>query len=82
MDCRENCGACCIALSISSALPGMEGGKPAGIRCIHLTDDIKCAIYDSPDRPKVCIDFKPEPEFCGSTREEAMQILGSLSKTP
>jgi hypothetical protein len=58
----------------------MDEGKPAGIRCIHLTDDLKCAIYNSPDRPKVCTDFNPEPEFCGSTREEAMQILGSLVK--
>ncbi|MBM3421317.1 MAG: YkgJ family cysteine cluster protein, partial [Bacteroidetes bacterium] len=36
MDCREGCGACCIALDISSSIPGMEGGKPAGMRCIHL----------------------------------------------
>ena len=80
MDCRENCGACCIALSISSAGPGMPEGKPAGVRCIHLLENFKCAIYTYPDKPKVCTDFKSEPEFCGSTREEAMRILFSLSK--
>lgn len=80
MDCRKNCGACCIALSISSPIPGMPGGKPAGVRCIHLLDDYGCGIYNTPERPKVCSAFKPEPEFCGATRDEAMNILVSLSR--
>jgi uncharacterized protein len=80
MDCRMNCGACCIAISISSPIPGMPGGKPAGIRCIHLLDDYRCAIYYSSKKPTVCSDFKAEPEFCGNDREEALQILNNLSK--
>lgn len=80
MKCRENCGACCIAVSISSLLPGMPEGKPAGVRCIHLLDDYKCAIYSDPEKPAVCTDFKAEPEFCGSIREDALRILFSLSK--
>lgn len=79
MECRSGCGACCIALSISSPLPGLPGGKPAGVRCIHLLDDYRCDIWDSPEKPKVCSDFKAEPEFCGSDREEAMKILSLLS---
>ena len=80
MDCRMNCGACCIAVSISSSIPGMPEGKPAGVRCIHLLDDYRCAIYNSPEKPRVCSDFKAEPEFCGNDREEALQILINLSK--
>jgi uncharacterized protein len=80
MDCRINCGACCIAVSISSSIPGMPDGKPSGTRCIHLLDDYRCAIYNSPEKPRVCSDFKAEPEFCGKDREEALQILGNLSK--
>jgi Fe-S-cluster containining protein len=80
MECRSDCAACCIALSISSPLPGMPEGKPAGVRCIHLLDDYKCAIYTYSTKPKVCTDFKAEPEFCGTSREEAMRILGSMSK--
>ncbi len=68
-----------MALSISSPIPGMEKGKEAGVRCIHLMDDYSCAIYNDPGYPKVCTGFKAEPEFCGSNREEAMRILGSLS---
>lgn len=80
MNCRENCGACCVALSISSSIPGMEGGKPAGVRCVNLMDDYRCAVYNDPGYPKVCAEFNAEAEFCGSDREEAMKILGSLSE--
>jgi len=76
--CRENCGACCIAISISSPIPGMSVGKPAGVRCIHLLDDYKCALWGDPLRPRVCSDYKAEEEFCGSSREEALSILGLL----
>jgi len=78
MKCRKNCGACCIALSISSPIPGMPDGKPAGVRCLHLMEDYRCAIYNS-GKPGVCEGFNAEPEFCGKNRAEAMRILGSLS---
>lgn len=78
MDCRENCGACCIQPSISSSIPGMINGKPGGVACIHLTGDLRCGIFTSPDRPRVCDGFKADPLVCGSTRTEAMQTLGDL----
>jgi hypothetical protein len=56
----------------------MPGGKPAGVRCIHLLDDYKCALFGHPSRPKVCIDYKAEPEFCGEDRDDAMRIIKSL----
>jgi len=58
----------------------MPQGKPAGVRCIHLFDDYKCNIYDMPERPKVCSDYKAETEFCGKDREEALKILTSLTQ--
>jgi hypothetical protein len=58
----------------------MPDGKPAGVRCIHLTEDNKCDIYGTTERPKVCSDFKPEPEFCGNNRDEALKILNELCK--
>ncbi len=78
MDCRQNCGACCIAPSISSPIPGMPEGKPAGTRCIHLREDFGCGIYDQ--RPKVCRDFQAEELVCGTNREEALIILSRLEK--
>ena len=80
MKCRENCGACCIAPSISSTLPGMPGGKPSGVGCIHLTADFRCSIYDDPDRPKVCEGFAADPLICRNSREEALAIMYSLEK--
>jgi len=78
MNCRINCGACCITPSISSVIPGMPNGKPAGVPCIQLTDDFKCKIFDDPKRPQVCINFKPEAIVCGNSRIEAMRILEDL----
>jgi len=80
IDCRPNCGACCIALSISSFIPGMPGGKKVGERCIHLLEDYRCALFNDPSRPKVCGAFQAEEEFCGTNREEALKILYSLSE--
>ncbi|HBL30554.1 MAG TPA: zinc/iron-chelating domain-containing protein [Acidobacteria bacterium] len=78
MDCRIGCGACCIALSISSPIPGMPDGKPAGVRCVQLTDDNRCAIFGQPDRPEVCDRLRPSAEMCGTTREEALVYLTFL----
>lgn len=78
MECRPNCGACCIVPSISSPIPGMPNGKPAGVRCIHLTEDYQCAIFNSPDRPRVCAGFKAEELVCGRNRGEAISILADL----
>ncbi len=78
MKCRELCGACCIMPSISSFIPGMPDGKPAGVACIHLTSDFKCMIFVSDERPKVCDGFKAEKLVCGSSRFEALTILADL----
>jgi len=75
MDCRIGCGACCIAISISSEIPGMSNGKPAGVRCIHLDENKTCKIFCSQDRPAVCGGFKAEKMICGDSFEEAMEVL-------
>lgn len=71
MECRPGCGVCCIYISISSPIPGMPSGKPAGVRCIQLLDDFTCGIFNDPSRPDVCSGFKPDIEFCGNSAEEA-----------
>ena len=81
MECREKCGACCIAPSVSSPIPGMPDGKPAGVPCIHLTEDYRCAIYDDPRRPWACAAFKAEEEFCGTNREQALKTLAKIEKS-
>ncbi|HEY3700554.1 MAG TPA: YkgJ family cysteine cluster protein [Spongiibacteraceae bacterium] len=78
MPCRAGCGACCIALSISSAIPGMPNGKPAGVRCVQLDNTHRCRIFGSPERPLVCSAFRAELEFCGTTRDEALSRMRDL----
>lgn len=77
MSCRAGCGACCIAPSITSAIPGMPDGKPAGVRCIQLDDDNLCRLFGDTRRPAVCGRFEHDPEICSDTREQALQILAA-----
>jgi hypothetical protein len=58
----------------------MPDGKPAGVRCIQLTDDNRCAIFDSPERPAVCARLRPMREMCGDTFEQAMRYLEWLER--
>lgn len=78
MECRIGCAACCIVISISSPIPGMPNGKPAGVPCIHLSPERHCELFGKPERPAVCIAFKADPEVCGSTHEEAFALLYKL----
>ena len=80
MDCRVGCGACCIGLSISSPIPGMPAGKPAGVRCVQLTDDNRCLLFGLPERPAVCVNLRPMREMCGGTMEEALAYLAFLER--
>jgi Fe-S-cluster containining protein len=78
MQCRIGCGACCIAPSISSPIPGMPNGKPAGVRCIQLDDDNRCKLFGHPERPEVCVRLRPSLPMCGNNRDEAMAALTHL----
>ena len=80
MDCRIGCGACCIAPSISSPLPGMPNGKPAGVRCIHLTRDHRCQLFGKPERPEVCTRLRPSEDMCGHSTREAFVRLTFLER--
>jgi Fe-S-cluster containining protein len=76
--CRPGCGACCIAPSISSPIPGMPHGKPAGVRCAQLTDDNRCAIFGRPERPAVCSRLRAEPAMCGDGSAHALRYLQAM----
>ena len=78
MPCRSGCGACCIAPSISSPIPGMPLGKPAGVRCVQLGDDFRCALFGLPERPDVCTRLRPSAAMCGADRDQALAMLMRL----
>ncbi len=80
MKCRAGCGACCIAPSISSPIPGLPNGKRAGERCLHLSVDNLCALFGTPERPPVCSAFAADADVCGDSRDEAIRLLGWLEQ--
>lgn len=81
MECRPDCGACCIAPSISSPIPGMPNGKPANVPCVQLDEHMRCKIFTSPLRPPVCAQLRPQPEMCGVERAEALTYLIALEQS-
>lgn len=82
MECRLGCGACCIAPSISSPIPGMPVvngiSKPAGVRCVQLDAANLCRIFGQPERPAVCGQLQPAPDMCGNSNGHAMRYLTQL----
>ena len=80
------CAACCIAPSISSAIPDMPHGKPAGVSCVQLDERGLCRIFGDPRRPKVCGSLQPSAVMCGefndvaATREHALRYLSELEQ--
>jgi hypothetical protein len=80
MNCRPGCGACCIAPSISSAIPGMPHGKPAGARCAQLTAENRWLLFGRPERPAVCLRLQPSAEMCGGSAAEALARLTEMER--
>lgn len=80
MQCRDACGACCIAPSIHSPIPGMPDGKPAGVPCIQLDAHYRCKLFGRPERPAFCGGLQPSLEMCGSHRDEAIRWLDRLER--
>ena len=78
VECRIGCAACCISPSISSPIPGMADGKPAGVRCSQLTTDNRCRIFGRPERPPVCVSLSPSLEMCGVSSQDALDHLAHL----
>lgn len=78
--CRPGCGACCIAPSISSSIPGMPDGKPAGVRCVQLDAELRCRLFGLPGRPAVCGQLRPEAQMCGADAAAALAYLAELER--
>lgn len=56
----------------------MEGGKPAGVPCVHLTEEFLCGLFGKPERPAFCSGLAPSPQMCGNSREDALAHLDFL----
>ncbi len=56
----------------------MPRGKPAGVPCVQLLPDFRCALFGRPERPAVCASLRPSESMCGGSREDALGILARL----
>lgn len=56
----------------------MPHGKPAGIPCVQLMPDLRCALFGRPERPAFCVGLRPEAAMCGEGRGEALAFLEKL----
>ena len=56
----------------------MPNGKPAGVRCVHLLADLRCALFGRPERPAVCTSLRPSEDMCGTTRDIALRLLAAM----
>jgi Fe-S-cluster containining protein len=81
MDCRPRCAACCIAPSISSPIPGMPEGKPAGVPCVQLDADLRCRLFGDPRRPVVCASLAPSAGMCRDSAWAALRWLVRLERS-
>ena len=44
----------------------MPGGKPAGVPCVQLDEQLRCKIFGQPGRPAVCGQLQASLEMCGA----------------
>lgn len=58
----------------------MPHGKPAGIPCVQLLPDFRCALFGQPERPAVCASLRPTEAMCGHDRGAALARLAALER--
>lgn len=58
----------------------MPNGKPAGVPCVQLDEELRCKVFGQPQRPAFCGGLQPSAEMCGDSREEAMVWLSRLER--
>jgi hypothetical protein len=56
----------------------MPHGKPAGVPCVQLDDELRCRLFGKAERPAFCASLRPSMEMCGSDRTQALAFLGQL----
>ncbi len=56
----------------------MPHGKPAGVPCVQLDENLRCRLFGKPERPAFCGSLQPSPDMCGTDRTESLLLLGRL----
>jgi hypothetical protein len=48
----------------------MPLGKPAGVPCVQLDEQLRCKIFGQPERPAVCGQLQASVEMCGPENDQ------------
>ena len=56
----------------------MPNGKPAGVPCVQLDDQLRCKIFGHPSRPAVCGQLQASLEMCGPQDDGGVFARGYL----
>ncbi len=56
----------------------MPSGKPAGVRCVHLDERLRCRLFGKPERPAFCVSLRPSADMCGNNQTEALALIGRM----
>lgn len=56
----------------------MPQGKPAGVPCVQLDEQMRCRLFGRPERPAFCSGLRPGAEMCGESRAQALAWLTRL----
>jgi hypothetical protein len=56
----------------------MPAGKPAGIPCVQLDEQLRCKLFGLSQRPACCSGLQASAEMCGDNREQALHWLSEL----
>jgi hypothetical protein len=56
----------------------MPDGKPAGVPCVQLDEELRCRLFGRPERPAVCGSLVPSAAMCGPDAGHALRWLAQL----
>jgi hypothetical protein len=56
----------------------MPQGKPAGVPCVQLDEELRCKVFGRPQRPAFCAGLQPCVEMCGDSRNHALAWLTQM----
>jgi len=62
----------------TAAAPSVAQAKAAGLRCVQLTEDNRCAIFGDARRPLVCSTLRASVEMCGAENDVALSRVHAM----
>ena len=66
--------------SISALIPPRPQGKPAGVPCVQLDEQMRCKVFGQPERPAMCGQLQASVEMCGDVADGGVHARAWLMR--